>query len=165
MEEAILLLGGNLGNRELALAQAMEKLEELVGEITAHSSIYESEPWGFEDKNRFLNQAVKVNTELNPQQLLSTLLEIEQSLGRVRTGQLSARTIDLDILFYGNEKINTETLTIPHPRISERLFTLLPLAEVTDNKPLPVLKTTAQELIKNCPDKSEILRWNYKSTL
>jgi 2-amino-4-hydroxy-6-hydroxymethyldihydropteridine diphosphokinase len=165
MEEAILLLGGNLGNRELALAQAMEKLEELVGEITAHSSIYESEPWGFEDKNRFLNQAVKVNTELNPKQLLSTLLEIEQSLGRVRTGQLSARTIDLDILFYGNEKINTETLTIPHPRISERLFTLLPLAEVTDNKPLPVLKTTAQELIKNCPDKSEILRWNYKSTL
>lgn len=165
MEEAILLLGGNLGNRELALAQAMEKVEELAGEITAHSSIYESEPWGFEDKNRFLNQAVKVNTELNPKQLLSTLLEIEQSLGRVRTGQLSARTIDLDILFYGNEKINTETLTIPHPRISERLFTLLPLAEVTDNKPLPVLKTTAQELIKNCPDKSEILRWNYKSTL
>ena len=165
MEEAILLLGGNLGNRELALAQAMEKVEELAGEITAHSSIYESEPWGFEDKNRFLNQAIKVNTELNPKQLLSTLLEIEQSLGRVRTGQLSARTIDLDILFYGNEKINTETLTIPHPRISERLFTLLPLAEVTDNKPLPVLKTTAQELIKNCPDKSEILRWNYKSTL
>lgn len=165
MEEVILLLGGNLGNRELALAQAMEKIEEQVGEITAHSSIYESEPWGFEDKNQFLNQAITVNTQLSPEQLLSTLLEIEQSLGRVRTGKLSARTIDLDILFYGNEQINIETLTIPHPRIIERLFTLLPLAEITGNRPLPVLNTTAQELIKYCPDKSEIHVWNHKNTL
>ncbi|MGE0636835.1 MAG: 2-amino-4-hydroxy-6-hydroxymethyldihydropteridine diphosphokinase [Bacteroidia bacterium] len=163
MEEAILLLGGNLGNRELALAQAMEKIEAQVGEITAHSLIYESEPWGFEDKNQFLNQAIKVNTQLKPQQLLDKLLEIEQSLGRVRTGKLSARVIDLDILFYGNEKIDSETLTIPHPRISERLFTLLPLAEVTDNKPLPLLNTTAQELIKHCPDKSKICIWNFKN--
>jgi 2-amino-4-hydroxy-6-hydroxymethyldihydropteridine diphosphokinase len=163
MEEAILLLGGNLGNRELALTQAMEKIEARIGEITAHSLIYESEPWGFEDKNRFLNQAIKVNTELSPEQLLSTLLEIELSLGRVRTGKLSARTIDLDILFYGNEQINTETLTIPHPRISGRLFTLQPLAEITGNKPLPVLNTTAEKLIKYCPDKSEIHVWNYKN--
>lgn len=163
MEEVILLLGGNLGNRELALAQAMEKIEEQVGEITAHSSIYESEPWGFEDKNQFLNQAIKVNTELNPQQLLDKLLEIEQSLGRVRTGKLSARTIDLDILFYGNEKINTVTLTIPHPRISERLFTLLPLAELMSSSALPVLNNTAQQLIKQCPDKSKIHLWNFKN--
>ncbi len=165
MEESILLLGSNLGNRELAMAQAMEKIEEQVGEIIAHSSIFESEAWGFEDKNLFLNQAIKVNTELSPQQLLNTLLEIEHSLGRVRTGKLSARTIDLDILFYGNQKINTDKLTIPHPRISDRLFTLLPLAEITKNEPLPVLETTAQELIKNCSDKSEIRIWNYTNTL
>ncbi len=165
MEEAILLLGGNLGNRELALAQAMEKIEAHVGEITAHSSIYESEPWGFEDKNQFLNQAIKVNTELNPQQLLSTLLDIEQSLGRIRTGKLSARIIDLDILFYGNQKITTETLTIPHPRISERLFTLLPLAELLRNDILPVLNISAQELIKACSDKSKIHIWNFKNKL
>ena len=165
MEEAILLLGGNLGNRELVLAQAMEKIEEYIGEITAHSSIYESEPWGFEDKNQFLNQAIKVNTQLNPQQLLDKLLEIEQSLGRVRTGKLSARTIDLDILFYGNQKITTETLTIPHPRISERLFTLLPLAEIMGNSQLPVLKNTAQELIQVCQDRSKIHIWNYKDNL
>ncbi len=165
MEEAILLLGGNLGNRELVLAQAMEKIEEYIGEITAHSSIYESEPWGFEDKNQFLNQAIKVNTQLNPQQLLDKLLEIEQSLGRVRTGKLSARTIDLDILFYGNQKITTETLTIPHPRISERLFTLLPLAETMGNSQLPVLKNTAQELIQVCQDRSKIHIWNYKDNL
>jgi 2-amino-4-hydroxy-6-hydroxymethyldihydropteridine diphosphokinase len=162
MEEAILLLGGNLGNRELALAQAMKKIEERVGEITAHSSIYESEPWGFEDKNQFLNQAIKVNTELNPQQLLEQLLKIEQSLGRVRTGKVSARTIDLDILFYGNEKINTDTLTIPHPRIHERLFALLPLAEITSNTNLPVLKNTTEELIKVCQDKSKITIFNFK---
>ncbi len=162
MEEAILLLGGNLGNRELALAQAMEKIEEHVGEITAHSSIYESEPWGFEDKNQFLNQAIKVNTELSPEQLLSTLLEIEQSLGRVRTGKLSARTIDLDILFYGAKEIKTDTLIIPHPRISERLFTLLPLAEITGNSNLPKFNTSSQELIKSCLDKSKIHFWNFK---
>ena len=165
MEEAILLLGGNLGNRELALAQAMEKIEAHVGEITAHSSIYESEPWGFEDKNQFLNQAIKVNTELNPQQLLDKLLEIEQSLGRVRTGKLSARTIDIDILFYGNQKITTETLTIPHPRISERLFTLLPLAELVENDILPALNISAQELIKACSDKSKIYIWNFKNNI
>lgn len=164
MEETILLLGGSLGNRELALARAMEKIEEHVGEITAHSSIYESEPWGFEDKNQFLNQAIKVNTQLNPQQLLEQLLNIEQSLGRVRTGKLSARTIDLDILFYGNEKINTDTLTIPHPRIQQRLFTLLPLSELMSNTPLPVLNTTASELIKQCPDQSQIRIWNFKDT-
>ena len=165
MEEAILLLGGNLGNRELALAQAMEKIEAHVGEITSNSSIYESEPWGFEDKNQFLNQAIKVNTQLNPQQLLDQLLEIEQSLGRVRTEKLSARTIDLDILFYGNEKINTETLSIPHPRIQERLFTLLPLAEITTKNDLPVLNRTAQELIKLCTDKSKIRIWNFKNNI
>lgn len=162
MEEAILLLGGNLGNRELALEQAMKKIEEHVGEITAHSSIYESEAWGFEDKNLFLNQAIKVNTKLSPQQLLDKLLEIEKSLGRVRTGELSARIIDLDILFYGNEQINTETLTIPHPRISQRLFTLLPLAQITTNKPLPILNTNALELIKRCPDQSKVHRWDNK---
>jgi 2-amino-4-hydroxy-6-hydroxymethyldihydropteridine diphosphokinase len=165
MEEAILLLGGNLGNRELALAQAMEKIEERVGEIIAHSSIYESEPWGFEDKNQFLNQAIKVSTELSPHQLLDKLLEIEQSLGRVRTGKLSARTIDLDILFYGSKEINSETLSIPHPRISERLFTLLPLAEITEYSNLPVLNKTAEELIKICPDKSSIRIWNYKKNI
>ena len=165
MEEAILLLGGNLGNRELALAQAMEKIEAHVGEITSNSSIYESEPWGFEDKNQFLNQAIKVNTELNPQQLLDKLLEIEQSLGRVRTGKLSARTIDIDILFYGNQKITTETLTIPHPRISERLFTLLPLAELVENDILPALNISAQELIKACSDKSKIYIWNFKNNI
>lgn len=165
MEEAILLLGGNLGNRELALAQAMEKIEEQVGEITAHSSTYESEPWGFEDKNQFLNQAIKVNTQLNPQQLLDQLLEIEQSLGRVRSGKISARTIDLDILFYGNQKIITDKLTIPHPRISERLFTLLPLAELMGNDLLPALNISPQELIKACSDKSKIHIWNFKNNL
>lgn len=163
MEEAILLLGGNLGNRELALAQAMEKIEEQVGEIIAHSSIYESEPWGFENKNQFLNQVIKVNTKLTPEQLLAKLLGIELSLGRIRTGKLSARNIDLDILFYGNKIINTPTLTIPHPRISERLFTLLPLAEITKNMNLPALNNTAQELIKVCSDKSKIHIWNYKN--
>lgn len=165
MEEAILLLGSNLGNRELAMAQAMEKIEVYIGEIIAHSSIYESEPWGFEDKNQFLNQAIKVNTKLNPHQLLDKLLKIEQSLGRIRTGKLSARTIDLDILFYGNEKINSDTLTIPHPRISERLFTLLPLAELVGNDTLPVLNISAQELLKACSDKSKIHIWNFKNKL
>lgn len=138
----------------------MAKIELYVGAITAKSSIYESEAWGFEDNNRFLNQVIKVKTELKPQELLDILLKIEESMGRIRTGKPSARTIDLDILFYDNLKIKTDTLTIPHPRISQRLFTLLPLSEITNNKVLPVLNTTAQELLKHCSDKSEIHLYN-----
>jgi len=156
MTEAILLLGSNLGERENIMDEACSLIEQEAGTIIAKSSIYESEPWGFEHENLFLNRALKIVTALNPKQLMETLLEIEKKLGRVRTGGLQARLIDIDILFYGDEKINTETLCIPHPRIKERLFTLLPLAEITQRKILPVLNKTAEQLIKVCPDQSKI---------
>ncbi len=156
MEQAILLLGGNLGEREQWLKKARSLIAEKAGIILAASSLYESEPWGFEHKNLFLNQAIKIKTKLNPQQLIETLLEIENLLGRIRTGEVSARIIDIDILFYGSEKIQTSALTIPHPRIAERLFTLLPLQELTGISVLPILNKTAEQLISECPDKSKI---------
>lgn len=158
MEEAILLIGGNLGKREHYLEQARNLIAEKAGEIIATSSIFESEPWGFQDNNLFLNQALKISTLLSPQQLILTLLEIEQLIGRTRNGQISSRVIDIDILFYGNQKINTNSLTIPHPRISQRLFTLLPLSEITGNQILPVLNKTARELINTCIDETKIYR-------
>lgn len=158
MEEAILLLGSNLGERERYLGQARNLITEKAGEITALSSIYESEPWGFEDKNQFLNQAIKISTQLSPQQLIETLLAIEQLIGRIRTGQISSRVIDIDILFYGDQSIESEVLTVPHPRIAERLFTLLPLSDLTEKAILPILNKTAQELIDDCKDESEIFR-------
>ena len=156
MEQAILLLGGNLGERERFLEKARKLVAEKAGTVMKASSIYESEPWGFEDKNLFLNQAILITTRLNPQQLIETLLEIEHALGRLRTGTMAARFIDIDILFYGDKEIKTETLVIPHPRISERLFTLLPLRELTGNTVLPVLKKTAEQLISVCSDKSKV---------
>ncbi len=156
MEQAILLLGGNLGEREQLLEKARKLIAEKAGAIIATSSLYESEPWGFEHENLFLNQALKINTELSPQQLIEALLEIEQTLGRIRTGTVSARVIDIDILFYGSENIKTATLTIPHPRIHERLFTLLPLQEITGNEILPVINKAAAQLISECTDRSNI---------
>ncbi len=156
MKEAIVLLGGNLGNRELSFENARKLIEQKAGAILKTSALYESEPWGFEDKNLFLNQAILITTQLSPQHLLDTLLEIEKILGRIRSGKLSSRVIDIDILFYGNEVINTENLKVPHPRIKERLFTLLPLSELCLNTLLPVLNITAEELISLCQDKSAI---------
>jgi len=156
MEEAILLLGGNLGNRQYNLEQARKQIAEKAGTILTTSSLYESEPWGFQDSNRFLNQAIVINTQLPPQQLLETLLEIELLLGRIRNGKVSSRVIDIDILFYGQQNIKTEKLTIPHPRISQRLFTLLPLQEIFGSKNLPVINKTTHALITECSDNSMV---------
>lgn len=163
MTETILLLGGNLGNREDFLEKALCLIRERAGSVLATSSLYESEPWGFKDNSNFLNQAVKIATRLSPRQLIETLLKIEEELGRIRTGKVTSRAIDIDILFYGNEEILTETLTIPHPRIKERLFTLLPLQEMMGEKLLPVLKKTAARLIDECPDKSQAYLYTAKT--
>lgn len=160
MKQVILLLGGNLGTREVFLENARIQIKKKIGTILNISSLYESEPWGFEDENLFLNQAIKVNTDIGPMELMETILEIEKTIGRVRTGKLTSRVVDIDILFYGNEKIDLASLIIPHPRIQDRLFALLPLVEITKNQVLPVLNKTAEQLIVECSDKSKIHIYN-----
>ena len=152
MEEiSYLLLGGNIGDRMEYLHRAVDLLRRDAGNVTALSAVYESEPWGFEDPVWFLNQVAVVETNLSPVDLLAVIRQIEQHLGRppVRDGY-QARTMDIDILLYGKHIINLPELTIPHPRMAERMFALAPMAELAPDLEHPVLQCTMQCLRDTC---------------
>ncbi|MFA5848623.1 MAG: 2-amino-4-hydroxy-6-hydroxymethyldihydropteridine diphosphokinase [Bacteroidales bacterium] len=167
MSQAYLLLGSNQGDKVKILQMAIEKLRLLSKKQLVKSPLYESEPWGFEADEWFLNMAVKLETDINPRDLLKMLLEIERELGRVRgdnvrrTGDdkrsYSSRTIDIDILFFDNEVINEEDLIIPHPRMQHRKFVLLPLFEIAPKLIHPVLNKDIEKLLEECDDKSKVI--------
>ena len=154
-ESVFVLLGSNLGDRELLVNQACKMMGERCGEIVAKSRLYESEPWGFRAEHWFLNQVVKMETSLSPDALMTELLAIEKELGRDRTtpheGYVS-RPIDLDILYFGDKIIETQLVTAPHPRLHQRRFTLLPLCDVASDFVHPTLKITNLQLLDECQD-------------
>lgn len=153
-----LLIGGNLGNRLLLIEQAEILIEQHIGTITKKSSIYESEPWGFNAKNFFLNAVVEVETEKTPQEVLFHAHEIEKWLGRNRTtNRYTSRTMDIDILFYNDLVLDTELLKIPHPKIQERKFTLLPLCEIAASKNHPTFGWKLEVLLSKCNDKAHVM--------
>jgi 2-amino-4-hydroxy-6-hydroxymethyldihydropteridine diphosphokinase len=142
-----LSLGSNLGNREGNLRAAIERLREL-GEVSAVSSFYETEPVEMTDQPWFLNCAVALETERMPKQLLAAALGIERELGRNRkkTQPKGPRTLDIDIILFGNSVIEMPGLRVPHPRMAARRFVLEPLAEIAAEVRHPVLKKTMREL-------------------
>lgn len=159
MERCFILFGSNMGDKNKIYAQACLLINNRCGRIVAQSSAYESEPWGFEAKEWFLNRLVVVETELEPEAMLHQLLDIEAELGRVRhpeTGGYTSRTADLDILYYGSRIVLTDSLTIPHPRLHQRRFALLPLCEVAPEFVHPAFNLTQTELLKRCFDFSEV---------
>ena len=138
-----LLIGGNQGNRAELLQQACNMIGQEIGDIVQLSSIYESKAWGFETEQNFLNQAVVVETRLDAHEVLSKALSIEAELGRVRTGNgYASRTMDIDILFVDDNCIDTPELTVPHPRIHQRNFVLVPLCEIMPDFVHPILQKT-----------------------
>lgn len=147
-----LSLGSNLGERADLLASARTRIGILVGKLEAASSIYETAPWGNADQPPFLNQVVSVSTKLAPRVLLDTLLAIERSLGRVRAEPLGPRTIDIDILLYGDQVVNEASLVIPHPAMVDRRFVLTPLAEIAADVKHPVQGKTIKEMLEACQD-------------
>lgn len=154
MIDTYILLGGNVGDTRNCFYRATELIKEKIGRVKKKSAFYRSEPWGFITERLFLNQVIVVKTGLNPEKILSILLYIEKELGRTRISKgYSSRTIDLDILFYGNEIYNSKTLTIPHARMHERLFTLYPLYEIAPTMVHPSLKKNVKQLIGECNDK------------
>lgn len=152
-----LLLGTNQGDKISNLENVKKEINNIAGKISKFSSVYITEPWGFEHPEEFLNQAICIKTSLNPEQLLDVLLNIELKMGRVRNrNEYQARIIDIDILLYNNLMINTERLIIPHPLLHERLFALKPLTEIAPGYEHPVLKKTITELLKSCKDTKKV---------
>lgn len=142
-----LALGSNLGERLDNLDQALHFLSKEVS-ISARSGIYETPPWGVVDQPRFLNQVVKGKTALTPHRLLDFIKSIEKKMGRVETYRYGPRKIDIDILLYGRRIVDTDRLLVPHPRMHERAFVLVPLADIAPNLVIPDQILTVNELLK-----------------
>ena len=144
-----LALGTNLGDRMANLKQAISSLTPQL-DVKAKSQVYETPPWGFEDQPKFLNQVVKAKTYLDPESLLKHLKRLEVALGRQESFVNGPRLIDIDILFYDDLVLNKPSLVIPHPRLHERGFVLLPLMDIAPDLVHPVHKKTVSEMAASC---------------
>ena len=156
MNLAYLLIGGNLGNRSANLQNALHQIEKNCGKILDLSAIYETAAWGLSNQPSFYNQALSIQTNLEPKALMEQLLAIETNMGRIRSIKLGPRLIDLDILLIDQLILNTETLILPHPLMEQRRFALLPLAEIAPNLMHPILQKTIQELLMHCSDQLDV---------
>lgn len=157
MNEVFLGLGTNLGDRSKNLNDAVSGINEHIGKVVEISSVYETEPWGFKSESQFLNIVIKVETRLNPAAVLKEILRIELLLGRVRTeNQYSSRIIDIDILFFDDQVIDSGDLKVPHPKLQERKFVLVPLCELEPEMVHPALNKTMASLLEACEDRSEV---------
>jgi len=163
MNEVYLCLGGNLGDCLANLNKTCGLIGDRAGIITGQSSVYKSQAWGMDKAPDFLNQVVKVESLLSASELIVVLLEIEKIMGRERTAgtRYQDRIMDIDILFYNDEIIKSDTLEIPHPRLHLRNFVLAPLQEIAPNFVHPVLQKTITELLKACPDKGEVKKLSH----
>lgn len=157
---AYLSLGSNIGDREQSLMAAIEKLgqQDLVN-VVAISSIYETDPVGYTEQDHFLNIVIKIATSLSAIELLELCLNIEDELGRIRGFKWGPRKIDLDILLYNNKNIELEALQIPHPRMTERAFVLIPLLEIDGDVTLPPLDIPLIEFLNEIPDQGGVRLW------
>jgi 2-amino-4-hydroxy-6-hydroxymethyldihydropteridine diphosphokinase len=159
MYKVFLGIGGNIGNKSENFNRVHHVIEQKLGKITQLSSIYETPPWGFSSDDNFWNQVVVIETKFEAEELLWRINEIEDDFGRIREGDgYSSREMDIDILYFEDVFIETKTLTIPHPRIQERRFVLVPLVEIAPDFKHPLLRLTNSELLENCHDHSIIKR-------
>ncbi|EIM74480.1 2-amino-4-hydroxy-6-hydroxymethyldihydropteridine pyrophosphokinase [Nitritalea halalkaliphila LW7] len=153
MEDVVLLIGGNLGDRMAYILQATQALTAFFGHAPRRSSaIYETAAWGGASDGAYLNQALVFQSDRSPEQVLDALQQIELQLERTREVRWGDRTMDIDILFFGQRPIDTPRLQVPHPRIVERRFVLYPLWDLFPSGPLPVLAETVGDLLRACPD-------------
>ena len=151
-------LGSNLGDRQSNLTKAFELLKQRAS-VEQISSLYETEPVGYREQPRFLNAVCRVSTYLSPEQLLISIKEIETTLGRRASFPNAPRPVDIDILFYGNQVIDTPQLTIPHPRLEERAFVLVPLAELAPELTHPVSGSKVRELVGRVEGIGGVEKW------
>jgi 2-amino-4-hydroxy-6-hydroxymethyldihydropteridine diphosphokinase len=158
MNIAYLLIGSNEGDRKQWLDRATDLLSQ-TGDIVARSGIYETAAWGKTDQPDFLNMVVELHTDLSPAELLTNIQRIERTLGRQREIHWGQRTLDIDILLFNTDVIRMPELTVPHPYLHKRRFTLVPLAEIAGAYVHPILNMTIQKLLDVCEDSLPV--WPY----
>ena len=165
MEEhnAVISLGTNLGDKLQNLKNALSNIQ-VFGQILNNSRIFRSDPWGYDSENEFLNMGLVIKTSLNPTLLLKKLKSIEKQMGRgpKMIESYQDRIIDLDILIYSGFKIDSEELSIPHPKIKERKFSLLILKDLFDNEYIPDLNDSPDKMLLKCVDESNVVLFNEK---
>ena len=160
MAIAYLMLGSNMGDKHNNLQHAAKAIDREAGKILQSSAEYESEPWGFTNPENFYNQILVIHTDKSPEELLNKLLSIESGMGRIRLASASyeSRTIDIDILFYDSLVLESQSLTIPHPRIAERRFVLLPLLEIAPDLHHPLEDKTIWQMYRECKDELKVMK-------
>ncbi len=160
MSVCFLLLGTNLGDRPDNLKTASRLVSARIGQILTKSSIYVTAAWGIEDQEDFLNQVLRIETTLPVDELMKACLEIEQEMGRVRKVKWGERLIDIDILYYDDLVLESEQVTVPHPAIQDRRFTLVPLVEIASDYIHPNFGVSQQQLLDQCTDSLGVTKFN-----
>ncbi|MDP2161485.1 MAG: 2-amino-4-hydroxy-6-hydroxymethyldihydropteridine diphosphokinase [Flavobacterium sp.] len=157
MHQVFLGIGGNTGNKHDNFDKVYTFIKNELGDIIKRSSVYETPPWGFQSQENFWNQVLMIETEFSPEKLLKNIAKIENWFGRERvSGKYTSREMDIDILYFDELIIETDTLVIPHPHIHKRLFVLVPLAEIAPEFVHPLLRLNSLQMFENCPDRSAI---------
>ncbi|RLD17278.1 MAG: 2-amino-4-hydroxy-6-hydroxymethyldihydropteridine diphosphokinase [Caldiserica bacterium] len=154
MVKVILSLGSNIGDREKFLKSAVEKISKF-SKVVRESSIYETEPMYYKDQNTFLNKVIEIETDISPDELLSKIKKIEIEIGRKKRERYGPREIDIDIIYYGDKIVKEENLEIPHPKLYERKFVLLPLLEIEPEFEDPVTGLKVKEIFKDVKNRKE----------
>lgn len=158
MSLVYLILGGNRGNRREIISSAIDLVTSKIGRKISTSTLYESESWGFTSE-LFVNQVIAIKTNMSPEEILTASKQIEIQLGRIRNrAGYEARTIDIDLLYYDSVVLDSPDLTIPHPRIADRRFVLVPLAEIAPNHIDPLSGKKVIEMLQECTDPSKVWR-------
>lgn len=161
MAKVFFTIGGNLGDREMNLSEARRLISSRIGTIVKTSSIYESEPWGFDCNENFLNQVVMVDTNLSPAALMLEISYIETKMGRERNSKgYSSRTMDIDVLFYDHQIMMTPDLIVPHKNLHKRRFVLEPMHEIAPEFIHPLFSLTIHELLVVCSDDKKV--WQFQ---
>lgn len=158
MGSVFLLLGSNLGDRLVNLLEARQRISRQLGKIVTASEIYQTAAWGDENQPDFYNQALEIEPLRGAHETLLLLLEIEKKMGRVRNERWGSRIIDIDILLWGNDRIELPDLIIPHPHLQERKFVLVPLAEIAPQTLHPILRKNIEQLLIECTDTLSVSR-------
>lgn len=160
MNKAYLLIGGNIGDRMKNLENARLLIDDHCGKVIKVSSIYETAAWGNTVQAPFLNQALEIQTKYSAGELMKRILDAESKMGRTRTNKWEPRTIDIDIIFFNDEVISSKHVIVPHPRLQDRRFVLVPLNELAPRLVHPVLHLAVRELLERCTDTLDVKKIN-----